>query len=362
MEPTNRPPPAPPVGGRCHPFSDLKATNGADDKTKMVDPSPALDVIPWPDLGIDGEPELLFQPAVDLATGRLLGFEALLRLRRCVPVPGYISPNELIPCAEANGHMKAVNDWVLSEACSKAAAWRPEIQLAVNCSVFQLRRHEASASAAAALEVSGLDPGRLSIEFTGSALADERALHDLGVLAKLGVQLTLDDMVADWSSVTDLRRIAVSTVKIDGSFIGGLDHVGGSNRSIVETIIKLIHSLDLCTGAKAVETAGQVAILREIGADVGQGYFFAPPLTAEETLALATMDTIPTLPQSTEHRETVTPDSRESVDEDVVVAEVIEGPRSADDDLDTLVGWARLIRPVARSISPAPHAGAERRR
>jgi EAL domain-containing protein (putative c-di-GMP-specific phosphodiesterase class I) len=320
----------------------------------MVDPSHVSDVIPWPDLGIDGEPELLFQPAVDLATGRLLGFEALLRLRRCVPVPGYISPNELIPCAEANGHMKAVNDWVLSEACSKAAAWRPEIQLAVNCSVFQLRRHEASASAAAALEVSGLDAGRLSIEFTESALADDRALHDLGALAKLGVQLTLDDMVADWSSVTDLKRIAVSTVKIDGSFIGGLDHVGGSNRSIVETIVKVIHSLDLCTGAKAVETAGQ---------DVGQGYFFAPPLAAEEALALASMDTIPILPLSTEHRETVTSDPGESGAEDVVVAELIEVDPSADEDFDdTLVGWARLIQPVARSTGPTPHAGVEKRR
>jgi hypothetical protein len=85
-------------------------------------------------------------------------------------------------------------------------------------------------------------------------------------------------------------------MKIDGSLIDGIDHAGGVNRAIVETIVKVSHSLDLCTVAEAVETAAQVAILRELGADVGQGYFFAPPLAADETLALTDMDLLPIFP------------------------------------------------------------------
>jgi EAL domain-containing protein (putative c-di-GMP-specific phosphodiesterase class I) len=255
--------------------------------------------------------------------------------------------------------MTAVNDWVLSEACSTAAAWRSEIQLAVNCSVFQLRRHEASTAVASALEVSGLDPGRLSIEFTESALTDDRAVSDLHTLSRLGVKLTLDDMVSDWSALTDLKRIAVDTVKIDGSFIGGLDHVGGANRSIVETIVKVIHSLDLSTVAKAVETAGQAAILRDIGVDAGQGYFFAPPLAAEDALALATMKAIPVLPLSRAHSEAPPPSSDESPSGVEDVAEVTSRDRLADDD--TLIGWARLIRPMARTTGTTPNGGDDRR-
>ena len=87
-------------------------------------------------------------------------------------------------------------------------------------------------------------------------------------------------------------------MKIDGSLIDGIDHAGGVNRAIVETIVKVSHSLDLCTVAEAVETAAQVAILREVGADVGQGYFFAPPLSADEARALTSMDELPIFPLS----------------------------------------------------------------
>jgi len=251
-------------------------------------------VIPWPDLGIDGEPELLFQPAIDLATGRLLGFEALLRWND--PIQGRISPKELIPWAEANGHMTALNGWVLSEACARAVSWRADIQLAVNCSVFQLRRNEAAEAAAFALEESGLQADRLTVEVTETTLADHGAAADLQAISRLGIQLTVDDMGSDWSSLENLQHFAVNTMKIDGSLIDGIDHVGGVNRAIVETIVKVSHSLDLCTVAEAVETAAQVAILREVGADVGQGYFFAPPLSADEAFALTSMDELPIFP------------------------------------------------------------------
>ncbi len=287
-------------------------------------------VIPWPDLGIDGEPELLFQPAVDLATGRLLGFEALLRWND--PVQGRISPKELIPWAEANGYMTALNGWVLSEACAQAVRWRSEIQLAVNCSVFQLRRNEAAAAAAHALEYSGLHPDRLTIEVTETTLADHGAADDLRAISRLGIQLTVDDMGSDWSSLENLQHFAVNTMKIDGSLIDGIDHAGGVNRAIVETIVKVSHSLDLCTVAEAVETAAQVAILREVGADVGQGYFFAPPLAADETLALTDMDLLPIFPltdptHSVEATEELIPEPKAAVKEQKVVVKepAVEG-------------------------------------
>ncbi|HEY5251191.1 MAG TPA: EAL domain-containing protein, partial [Acidimicrobiales bacterium] len=112
-------------------------------------------------------------------------------------------------------------------------------------------------------------------------------------ISRLGIQLTVDDMGSDWSSLENLQHFAVNTMKIDGSLIDGIDHAGGVNRAIVETIVKVSHSLDLCTVAEAVETAAQVAILRAVGADVGQGYFFAPPLAADEAFALTSADTLP---------------------------------------------------------------------
>ena len=124
-----------------------------------------------PELGLDGEPELVFQPAVDLATGRLLGFEAFLRWND--PDLGPIPPSVLIPWAEANGHMVELNAWVLSEACAAAASWQADLQLAVNCSVFQLRQREAASAAAAAIEESGLNPDRLTIEITETSVTDD---------------------------------------------------------------------------------------------------------------------------------------------------------------------------------------------
>jgi EAL domain-containing protein (putative c-di-GMP-specific phosphodiesterase class I) len=106
----------------------------------------------------------MFQPAVDLATGCLLGFEALLRWYDSAG--GYVPPDVLIPMAEARGQMTALNAWVLSEACAQAARWPSLLQVAVNCSVFQLRRGEVAASAVSALERSGLNPDRLTLEVT----------------------------------------------------------------------------------------------------------------------------------------------------------------------------------------------------
>ena len=251
-------------------------------------------MIEVPRLGLDGEPELVFQPAVDLATGRLLGFEALLRWND--PELGPIPPSVLIPWAEANGHMVELNAWVLAAACEAAARWQADLQLAVNCSVFQLRQREAASAAAAALEASGLNPDRLTIEITETSVVDDGAAADLHAMSRLGIQLTVDDIGSDWSAIESMGQFAINTMKIDGTLISGLADPMGVSRAMVETIVHVSHSLGICTVAESVETARQVRILRELGADVGQGYFFAPPLNVEDALMLTTMDPVPVFP------------------------------------------------------------------
>jgi EAL domain-containing protein (putative c-di-GMP-specific phosphodiesterase class I) len=261
--------------------------DGTDVTNSMRSPARAASITPAPDLGLDGAASLVFQPAVDLATGRLLGFEALLRWRDSSGSD--IPPDVLIPWAEDRGHMNALNAWVLSEACEQAALWPSHVQLAVNCSVFQLQRGEAAAAAAAALERSGLSPDRLTVEVTETSVSDDEAAADLHVMARLGIQLTVDDVGEDWSVLENLRDCVVSTVKIDGSLIAGLTDSDGQSRTSVEAIVKLSRSLGFCTVAEAVETAEQVVVLREIGAETAQGYFFSPPLSADEATDLAAM-------------------------------------------------------------------------
>jgi EAL domain-containing protein (putative c-di-GMP-specific phosphodiesterase class I) len=243
-----------------------------------------------PDLDLDGAPTLMFQPAVDLATGRLLGFEALLRWRD--PSGGSIAPDALIPWAEAHGFMEALNAWVLSEACAQAARWPSDLQIAVNCSVFQVRRGEAASAAASALERSRLTSDRLTVEVTETALDDDEAAAGLHALARMGIQLTVDDVGADWS-VLERMRECVNTMKIDGTVVAELAAPDGSSQAVVETITALCRSLGICTVAEAVETEQQVSILRELGVDVAQGYFFSPPLSDDDANYLASMNPLP---------------------------------------------------------------------
>jgi len=245
---------------------------------------------PLPDLGLAGTPDLAYQPAVDLATGRLLGFEALLRWN---DPAGAVPPDAFIPWAEANGHMTRLNAWIMGEACAQASSWPAALQVAVNCSVSQLRRGEASAAAAAALEMSGLVPERLTIEVTEAAIADRRSAADLRAVGALGVQLAIDDLGTDVSILDHLREFGVSTSKIDGDTTGGLSDDDGLRRAIVETIVSLSHSLGISTVAEAVETAGQVEVLRDLGADVAQGYFFSAPLVAGHARSLSAMEPLP---------------------------------------------------------------------
>jgi EAL domain-containing protein (putative c-di-GMP-specific phosphodiesterase class I) len=239
-----------------------------------------------PVLALAGEPVLEFLPAVDLATGRLLALEALVRWDH--PTNGRIPPHILLPWAEAHGASLALNAWVVHEACLQAETWWAGIQIAVNCSIDQLRRGEASRAAIEALEASGLNPDRLTIEVAEQAVVDEQAAIDLRSLSDLGIHLAVDDVGTRWPSLQPLAQFAIDTVKIDRPFISSLEDPEGMNHSIVDALIRVSHSLAMSTVAEGVETLGQTAMLRELGADAAQGYFLSRPISPDDARELAT--------------------------------------------------------------------------
>jgi len=249
-----------------------------------------------PSMVLTGHPVVEFQPAVDLATGRLLGFEALARWDH--PTRGHIPPEILIPWAESSDDILALNAWVIEQACLSASSWASGLQLAVNCSIVQLHQRQASKAVANALELSGLNPDRLTVEITERAAADHDATADLRDLAALGVHLAVDDVGTSWSTLQPLRRLSVEIVKIDKAFVGGLEPREGMNRAIVEAIVHVSHSLNMSTVAEGVESAEQAAILRQFGADAAQGYYYCPPLPVEKACEIASMEPRPILPSA----------------------------------------------------------------
>ena len=238
-----------------------------------------------------GAPYLEYLPVVDLATGRLLGMEALVRWQH--PQRGRISPDELIPQAEATGDIAPLTRWVLLEACTQARSWSPSIQLGVNCTVEQLRRGEVSKAVADALEKTGLRSGQLTLEVTEDAVVDPVASADLRRLSDMGVQLSVDDVGTNWSSFEPFRRHSISTVKVDGSFIAGLERSQGINRLVVETVIHMAHSLGMSALVECVETPAQVSIVREFNADAAQGFFFAKPMSSEDAVQFGSGPDVP---------------------------------------------------------------------
>ena len=244
-----------------------------------------------PTFALVGAPYLEYLPVVDLSTGRLLGMEALVRWAH--PTHGLISPSRLIPHAEVSGDIGPLTRWILMEACERARRWSPSIQLGVNCTIHQLRRGEVSKAVANALEQTGLRSGQLTLEVTEDAIVDPSAAADLKSISEMGVQLSVDDVGTNWSSFEPFKRNSVSTVKIDGSFIAGLESTQGINRLVVETVIHMAHSLGMSTIVEWVETATQVEIVRSFGADAAQGFFFSRPMSSEDAVAFAGGSDVP---------------------------------------------------------------------
>ncbi len=168
----------------------------------------------------------------------------------------------------------------MAAACEEAGHWSRSIQLGVNCTVEQLQRGEVSVAVAEALDQSGFPSDQLNIEVTEDAVVDPTASADLLALSDMGVQLSVDDVGTNWSSFEPFKRHAISTVKIDGSFVAGLESNQGINRLVVETVIHMAHSLGMSAIVEQVENVNQLRIASSFGADAAQGFFFARPIAA----------------------------------------------------------------------------------
>ncbi len=226
---------------------------------------------------------LCYQPEIHLRSGRIVGLEALLRWHH--PTRGELSPGEFIPIAEDSGLIVPIGRWVLQEACHQAKSWQqqwpatPPLTLAVNLSARQLQHPAILDEVRAALAAADLDPQSLVLEITETAVMEQldAAVAILTRLRDLGVRLALDDFGTGYSSLSYLQRLPVDILKIDRSFIGGV--TGSAEESaLARAIINLGQTLGLETVAEGIETAEQLAVLRELGCQLGQGYHLARPL------------------------------------------------------------------------------------
>jgi EAL domain-containing protein (putative c-di-GMP-specific phosphodiesterase class I) len=193
-------------------------------------------------------------------------------------VRGYISPTVFIPLAEEIGLITAIGEWVLGRACADAAQWPENVNVSVNVSTIQLRDSNIMAAVKGALNRSGLEPSRLILELTESALVDdnEGAFKTLTELKASGIRLALDDFGTGYSSLSYLRKFPFDKVKIDKSFIDELT-VNADCLAIVEAIIRLCGILNMGTTAEGVETQDQLDLLKAIGCELVQGYLIGHP-------------------------------------------------------------------------------------
>lgn len=237
------------------------------------------------------EMQLFFQPIIFLKTGRIAGFEALVRWRH--PRRGLLGPGEFITLAEETGLIGQIGAWVLEEACRRMRGWQkrypsdPQLTVSVNLSIRQFNQIDLVTEIVETLARSGWRGGRLKLELTESALMQNatRAAHILNQLKAADIDVSLDDFGTGYSSLSYLHALPFDTLKIDKSFIAGMG-LERSKLEIVRAILLLAHNLKMDVVAEGVETVEQLAQLRALDCEYAQGYLFAPPLDAEaaETL------------------------------------------------------------------------------
>ncbi len=229
---------------------------------------------------------LVFQPIVLLENSKPVGFEALARWTH--PEFGPIPASTFIPLAEETGMIVSLGSHILRQACQQATAWqsiqgpRGPIGITVNLSGRQLEEMTVVSHVRDALETSGLDPARLTLEITESALVhnSDTMRERLFQLKELGVSLAIDDFGTGYSSLSYIQQFPVDVLKIDRSFVEGLGRSSGTDAALARTIIALGASLQLRTIAEGIEVEAQRAILRELGCELGQGYLYARPMAA----------------------------------------------------------------------------------
>jgi diguanylate cyclase (GGDEF)-like protein/PAS domain S-box-containing protein len=235
-----------------------------------------------------GQLSLNYQPQVDLASGRVVGVEALLRWLH--PELGWIPPLKFIPIAEDTGLIESIGAWVLEQALAQVARWRREgladLRVAVNLSAQQLRHDGLAAQVAQSLQRHGLPGQALELEITESMAMQDPA-RTAALLRRLrahGVALAVDDFGTGYSSLAYLKQLPLSCLKLDRSFVMDIEH-DPNDAAICTATIQMAHSLGLGVVAEGVETRAQLDFLQRLGCDTVQGYFISKPLPAEACTA-----------------------------------------------------------------------------
>ena len=233
------------------------------------------------------ELRVVYQPTVDLATGAIVGVEALLRWDH--PERGLLVPADFIDVAEETGLIVPIGSWVIEQACRQAQRWqaaRPSEHLlvSVNLSGRQLDTPSLIDTVREVIERTGVDPALLGLEITESVVMrdPQASTVALQALKELGVRLAVDDFGTGYSSLAYLRRFPVDLLKVDRAFVDGLgtDSGDAEDRAIVAAVVSLAHTLGMQAIAEGVETATQLAELRDLGCDMAQGFYIAKPLAA----------------------------------------------------------------------------------
>jgi diguanylate cyclase (GGDEF)-like protein/PAS domain S-box-containing protein len=230
-----------------------------------------------------------YQPKVELATGRITGVEALLRWQR--PGHGMVQPVEFVPLLEDSGLIISIGEWLLHEACLQLKTWEragiAPVPIAINLSARQFASRDLGGSIQRVLEHHGIPPALLQLELTESSLMtnNEDVVQMLRYLKSLGLHLSIDDFGTGYSSLAYLQLFPIDALKIDRSFVSDI-RSELDDATIIRAVIGMAHSLGLKVVAEGVENEAQLTFLAENGCDEIQGYYYSPPLSAEECAAL----------------------------------------------------------------------------
>jgi len=238
-----------------------------------------------------------YQPLINLDTGKIGGWEALIRWRH--PERGLVPPIEFIGLAEETGLIISVGAWILEEACRQAQIWRErfpsysESIMSVNLSMRQFQQQDIAKKIIEIIEKHHFDPRLLKLEITESATMRDPAtnLAVMNALKAYKIKLAIDDFGTGYSSLSYLKRMPVNTLKIDKSFVDGLG-LDGESTAIIETIISLAKVLGMNVTAEGIETADQFSLLKTMGCDIGQGYYFSRPLLPADAEKLMERDAV----------------------------------------------------------------------
>ncbi len=267
-------------GGDCCELFDASLRSASEDRlTLELDLTEALE---------RDELFMLYQPTVDLRSERMTGAEALIRWEH--PTRGVVEPSQFVPIAERSGMIVPIGRWALFAACRQGAAWARDghaLGVAVNVSMRQLETENLVEDVRRALLDSGLEPSRLTLEITETALMRnaEASVTRLHELKALGVRIAIDDFGTGYSSLAYLRQFPADSLKIDRSFVAGIV-TSRESAALIDTVVQLARSLGIATLAEGIEDEAQLRALQLAGCERGQGFLFSRPVEAEAVATL----------------------------------------------------------------------------